>query len=249
MLTADIAQLIDESNDNISLELSNQRSLVQARVAQPGSRGLLSRQRRAARAAVPEPDSADARLAAGLRHRAFGHLLAADQVGGRLDERLKQRRHAVQMRAVRIRGVAVRVVTDYGGSCNGAKIRFSPQKDWPGNASLAKTPKTLSALEPVKKSHPTLSTAHDDDDDVAHGDHCRVVVHAQGRQHDQMGASPYEAKALAGCTGSVAQQKILDYSSSFSNGSLTLSNEFFQALLNKTWTEVSEKELQGGGCS
>ncbi|KAE8955258.1 hypothetical protein PR001_g32174 [Phytophthora rubi] len=148
-----------------TLELSNQRSLVQARVAQPRSRGLLPRQRRAARAAVPEPDSADARLAAGLQHRAFGHLLAADQVGERLDERLNQRRHAVQMRAVRIRGVTVRVVTDYGGSCNGAKIRFSPQKDWPVNASVAKT---ISALDPVKESHPTLSTAHDVDDDVAH---------------------------------------------------------------------------------
>ncbi|KAE9065142.1 hypothetical protein PF005_g27807 [Phytophthora fragariae] len=43
------------------------------------------------------------------------------------------------MRAVRIRGVAVRVVMDYGGSCNGAKVRFSPQKDWPVNASVAKT--------------------------------------------------------------------------------------------------------------
>ncbi|KAE8967051.1 hypothetical protein PF011_g27703 [Phytophthora fragariae] len=28
---------------------------------------------------------------------------------------------------------------DYGGSCNGAKVRFSPQKDWPVNASVAKT--------------------------------------------------------------------------------------------------------------
>ncbi|KAE9078936.1 hypothetical protein PF007_g23652 [Phytophthora fragariae] len=151
--------------DSISLELSNQRSLVQARVAQPRSRGLLPRQRRAARATVPEPDSADARPAAGLQHRAFGHLLAADQVGERLDERLNQRRHAVQMRAVRIRGVTVRVVTNYGGSCNGAKIRFSPQKDWAVNASVAKT---ISALDPVKESHPTLSTAHDVDDDVAH---------------------------------------------------------------------------------
>ncbi|KAE9339579.1 hypothetical protein PF008_g11504 [Phytophthora fragariae] len=53
----------------------------------------------------------------------------------------------------RAHGVAVRVVTDYGGSCNGAKIRFSPQKDWPVPASVANT---ISALELVKESHPTL---------------------------------------------------------------------------------------------
>ncbi|KAE9339585.1 hypothetical protein PF008_g11503 [Phytophthora fragariae] len=36
--------------------------------------------------------------------------------------------------------------------------------------------------------------------------------------------------ALAGCMGSVAQQKVMGYSGLFSNDALTLSNEGFQAL-------------------
>jgi len=38
-------------------------------------------------------------------------------------------------------------VTDYLGGCNGASLRFSPQKDWPENAGLQKA---LAILEPIK---------------------------------------------------------------------------------------------------
>ena len=37
--------------------------------------------------------------------------------------------------------------TDYLGGCNGARIRFSPQKDWPGNANIDSA---LELLRPVK---------------------------------------------------------------------------------------------------
>ncbi|KAG2448406.1 hypothetical protein HYH02_006298 [Chlamydomonas schloesseri] len=48
--------------------------------------------------------------------------------------------------------------TDYAGGCNGARIRFAPQKDWPENAYMDSV---LAVLEPLKAAHAgtTLSTA------------------------------------------------------------------------------------------
>ena len=40
--------------------------------------------------------------------------------------------------------------TDYAGGCNGARIRFSPEKDWPKNALLNKA---LDLLQPVKDKY------------------------------------------------------------------------------------------------
>jgi len=40
--------------------------------------------------------------------------------------------------------------TDYLGGCNGARIRFSPQKDWPVNKNIDKV---LDLLTPIKESH------------------------------------------------------------------------------------------------
>lgn len=38
--------------------------------------------------------------------------------------------------------------TDYLGGCNGARLRFSPEKEWPANAALDKT---LQLLQPIKQ--------------------------------------------------------------------------------------------------
>merc|ERR1719461_485592 len=55
------------------------------------------------------------------------------------------------------RCAATHRVSDYAGGCNGARIRTSPQKDWPINAGLDKV---LECLKPVKEKYEgTLSWA------------------------------------------------------------------------------------------
>jgi hypothetical protein len=47
--------------------------------------------------------------------------------------------------------------TDFLGGCNGARIRFDPQKNWPVNSGLVE--EVIKRLQPVKSSHPDLSWA------------------------------------------------------------------------------------------
>lgn len=165
-------------------------------------------------------------------------------------------------------------LTDYSGGCNGAKIRFSPMKDWPVNAGVDKV---IAALEPIKKSFPNLSTADlivlagevaledaglDDVDfvggrvDAADGS---GVEHLAPRTYyktaliavrDNMkvaGLSKYDAVALAGRPRSPAQQKLLGFKGSYTNDPSKFSNLYFKLLLSEKWTKVSEKEYKAEG--
>ncbi|KAG7378333.1 hypothetical protein PHYPSEUDO_010241 [Phytophthora pseudosyringae] len=164
-------------------------------------------------------------------------------------------------------------ITDYAGGCNGAKIRFAPQKDWPVNAGVDKI---IAALEPVKEKYSTLSTADlivlagqvaledagsvkidflggrtdaengDGDDILAPREYYNSTLTGVRDNIKILGVSPEEAVALAGRPRSAEQQKALGYSGSYSNSSATLSNDFFKVLLNETWTSVSKKEFKAG---
>ncbi|TYZ67551.1 hypothetical protein PybrP1_009273 [[Pythium] brassicae (nom. inval.)] len=165
-------------------------------------------------------------------------------------------------------------LTDFTGGCNGAKIRFSPMKDWPVNAGVNKV---IAALEPIKKSFPNLSTA---DLIVLAGEVAleeagagniafiggRVdAVDGSGVEHlaprtyyktaligvlDSIkvsGLSNYDAVALAGRPRSPAQQKLLGFKGSYTSDPSTFSNLYFKLLLNEKWTKVSDKEYKAEG--
>jgi catalase (peroxidase I) len=46
--------------------------------------------------------------------------------------------------------------TDYSGGCNGARIRFAPESEWPGNEG---TSDALDSLNPIKEAYPDASMA------------------------------------------------------------------------------------------
>ncbi|GMF14099.1 unnamed protein product [Phytophthora lilii] len=165
-------------------------------------------------------------------------------------------------------------ITDYAGGCNGAKIRFAPQKDWTVNTGVDKI---IAALEPVKEKYSTLSTADlivltgqvaledagsveikflggrtdaksgEGDDILAPREYYNTTVAAVRDNIKILGVSEKEAVALAGRPRSAAQQKALGYSGSYCNSSATLSNEYFKVLLSEKWTKVSEKEYKADG--
>ncbi|KAL7995618.1 putative catalase-peroxidase hem, hem peroxidase superfamily [Plasmopara halstedii] len=162
-------------------------------------------------------------------------------------------------------------VTDYAGGCNGAKIRFAPQKDWPMNTGVDKI---IAVLESMKTKYTTLSSADvivlagqvaledagnvkidfiggrtdaangDGDAILAPRDYYSSSVIAVRDGIKILGVSPEEAVALAGRPRSVVLQKTLGSSGSYSDNSTMLSNEYFQVLLTKSWTAVSAKEFK-----
>lgn len=165
-------------------------------------------------------------------------------------------------------------LTDYAGGCNGAKIRFSPMKDWPANAGVDKV---IAALAPVKKSFPNLSTAdlivlagevaleEAGAGDIAFTGGRVDAVDGSGVEHlaprtyypsaavavlDSIkvsGLSKEDTVALAGRPRSPAQQKLLGFKGSYTTDPSKVSNLYFKLLLNEKWTKVSDKEYKADG--
>jgi catalase-peroxidase len=165
-------------------------------------------------------------------------------------------------------------ITDYSGGCNGAKIRFAPQKDWEGNAGLDDV---LAALETIRKEFPTLSIA---DLIVLAGQVALQqggsgAIRFVGGRVDALdganieklaprtnyksplafvrddakvrGLTADEYVALAGRPRSLVQQKRLGYSGTFTDQIDTVSNTFFKVLVENTWVKSGTRQYKAEG--
>ena len=151
--------------------------------------------------------------------------------------------------------------TDYAGGCNGARIRFAPQRDWPANKGSAD--KALALLERVKAKHgDALSWAdlivlagsaaneaaagggaafpfcggRTDASDGANTEHLkpRDYVNASVALKDNAkvaGLTLEEAVALEGRLRGDAQMRAAGYSGGWGGPADRLSNAYFKALL------------------
>ncbi|KNC79916.1 hypothetical protein SARC_07707 [Sphaeroforma arctica JP610] len=159
--------------------------------------------------------------------------------------------------------------TDYSGGCNGASIRFQPQKFWPRNIDLDKV---MDVLRPVEKQFKDLSWA----DLIVAAGHAALVdaggldLQFKGGRSDAingdyaatselrdyylnpmianednanvMGLTAEEFVALAARPRSASHEHTLGYVGSYTGNPSVLSNEYFQLLLNEDWVLVSDLE-------
>lgn len=157
--------------------------------------------------------------------------------------------------------------TDYAGGCNGARIRFKPQKEWGANKGLDKV---LAVLQPIKDKYPGLSwsdlivlagTAANEAaagaepgafgfcggrTDAKDGKGTDVLaprnyINSTIRFKDEAAVRGFtlpEAVAITGQLRSPTQQKALGYSGSWSASPGKLSNAYFKALLGETWEKT-----------
>ncbi|EFJ42526.1 catalase [Volvox carteri f. nagariensis] len=161
--------------------------------------------------------------------------------------------------------------TDYTGGCNGARIRFSPQKDWPNNVAMDRV---LAVLEPIKASFPTLTYS---DLIVLAGSNALTDAKAKGIRFCPgrsdadpneppapvypprtmnnkiaqlmdngivMGLDMREMVAIQARLRSPSQQRRLGFSGSWTNDASKLTNEYFRVLLDNDWVNVTSSAGQ-----
>ncbi|GLI71653.1 hypothetical protein VaNZ11_016934 [Volvox africanus] len=156
--------------------------------------------------------------------------------------------------------------TDYTGGCNGARIRFSPQKDWPQNVAMDSV---LAVLEPIKASFPGLTYADlivlagstaltnakahkikfcggrsdaSPDETPFPFQPPRVFSNKLVQLKDNaqvMGLTTREMVALQARLRSPSQQRRLGYSGSWTENPSILTNEYFKVLLNNDWVNTT----------
>jgi len=157
--------------------------------------------------------------------------------------------------------------TDYQGGCNGARIRFSPEKDWPVNAGLDKA---VSLLAPIKTQFgaglswadlivlagttaleqaggitlPFCGGRTDATDSTGSGylspqtNYSLSIAGVRGLAALQ-GLSLQEAVVLAARLRSPGQMARIGYSGTYAANVSSLSNGYFTTLLGQTWTAVT----------
>mmetsp|Transcript_40622 Transcript_40622/g.99777 ORF Transcript_40622/g.99777 Transcript_40622/m.99777 type:complete len:720 (-) Transcript_40622:292-2451(-) len=160
--------------------------------------------------------------------------------------------------------------TDYFGGCNRARIRFSPEKDWPMNVG---TDKALALLDGVKASNPSYSWA----DLITYAGILAVESLGAGEiafctgftdgadgnassllalsitdswtdvrtLQKNLDLTDQQVVALAARPLSSAHMAALGYPSG-DWGRDTVSGDFFAVLMNETWAEVSGMEARTG---
>ncbi|KAJ3218209.1 hypothetical protein HK099_005168 [Clydaea vesicula] len=167
-------------------------------------------------------------------------------------------------------------ITDYAGGCNGARIRFSPERDYPDNVGLDKV---LETLKPIKEKYVGLSwadlivlagqTAIEEAGgekikfiggrtDAADGNGAEKIpprdyyYNSVIKLKDQIkvtGLPTRETVALFGRLRSDIQQRNRNFSGTYrkSKDLNKFSNDFFKILLKEDWKKISEDEFQAKG--
>ncbi|CAM9318548.1 unnamed protein product [Choristocarpus tenellus] len=155
--------------------------------------------------------------------------------------------------------------TDYSGGCNGARIRFSPSKDWEENVAMDKVLEVLGtvrekmhkniswsdlivlagqvALEEAGAPLPDFCVGRSDAEEGVGSvpqprmDYPNIIIAVRDRMQ-MMGLTARQMVALAGRLRSPSQQARLGWRGSYTTDPSMLTNDLYVKLLTETWEPV-----------